>query len=424
MSEHISKNKLRFLLFRIPWYLDSLRFLGPSKFRKSRLPPATRWRLKSAEWHGGGSRADRAGSCAAEWVPEVWEIAAHFSNNRSLRDITAPPRWQVAVCKPCCERGGESVGKWWSCLGRTLPLTRWSCSSTCLESWSCTPASLSALSALSKWHLVSAECQTIFCQCCQCSHLCPSIQMILQMHTSLSRGSYCTFAWLPCHQVVVTLAIAVFFSYLGLLGLFGLTKHLGHPGQPCHLGHLGHGHLSLLFQPRRLAHAGQLVVSGRDVSQSYRGCTSLAFVLFSCSHPGLGHLAKYLDISKIWLWHNFLCFGLQQNVEIAPMSTCLNVIASDSLKLLDCYKMKNKMIFFWRCETSIHITFKYQHYRHFAEISLLLTYFLKYSFRKWLWFVHSICLQSGNILNGCGLSALFCHNARNQCGVDASSCGF
>ena len=170
--------------------------------------------------------------------------------------------------------------------------------------------------------------------------------MILQTHTSLSRSSYCTFAWLPCHQAVVTLVIAVFFSYLGLLGLFGHTGHLGHPGQPCHLGHLGHGHLALLLQPWRLAHAGQLVVSGRDVSQSYRGCTSLAFVLFSCSHPGVGHLAKYLDISKIWLWHNFLCFGLQQNVEIAPMSTCLNVIASDSLKLLDLYKMKNKTKFF------------------------------------------------------------------------------
>ena len=77
-----------------------------------------------------------------------------------------------------------------------------------------------------------------------------------------SRGSYCTFAgfvklWL--------LALAIFFSYLGLLGLFGLTKHLGHPGQPCHLGHLGHGHLTLLLQPQRRAHAGQLVVSGRDV---------------------------------------------------------------------------------------------------------------------------------------------------------------
>ena len=49
------------------------------------------------------------------------------------------------------------------------------------------------------------------------------------------------------HQVVVTLAKAVFFSYLGLLGLFGHSGHLGHPGQPCHLGHLGHGHLALLF---------------------------------------------------------------------------------------------------------------------------------------------------------------------------------
>ena len=98
---------------------------------------------------------------------------------------------------------------------------------------------------------------------------------------------------------MVALAIAVLFSYLGLLGLFGLTRHLGHPGQPCHLEHLGHGHLAVLLQPRRLAHAGQLVVSRRDVSQSYRGCTCLAFVLFSCSHPGVGHLAKYLDISKI-----------------------------------------------------------------------------------------------------------------------------
>ena len=71
--------------------------------------------------------------------------------------------------------------------------------------------------------------------------------MILQTHTSGSRGSYCTFAWLPCHQVVVALVIAVFFSCLGLLGLFGHTRHLGHPGQPCHLGHLGHGHLALLF---------------------------------------------------------------------------------------------------------------------------------------------------------------------------------
>ena len=159
------------------------------------------------------------------------------------------------------------------------------------------------------------------------------------------------FSWFILHfcwvcKVVVTLALAIFFSYLGLLGLFGHTRHLGHPGQPCHLGHLGHCHLALLLQPRRLAHAGQLVVSGRDVSQFYRGCTCLAFVLFSCSHPGVGHLAKYLDISKIWLWHNFLCFGLQQNVEIAPMSTCLNVIAWDSLKLLDCYKMKNKTKFY------------------------------------------------------------------------------
>ena len=38
--------------------------------------------------------------------------------------------------------------------------------------------------------------------------------------------------------------------------------------------------------------------------------------------------------------------GFSKNVEIAPMSTCLNVIASDSLKLLDCYMMKNKMKIF------------------------------------------------------------------------------
>ena len=184
--------------------------------------------------------------------------------------------------------------------------------------------------------------------------------MILQMHTSLSRGSYCTFAWLPCHQVVVTLAIAVFFSYLGLLGLFGLTKHLGHPGQPCHLGHLGHGHLALLLQPRRLAHAGHLVVSGRDVSQSYRGCTSLAFVLFSCSHPGVGHLAKYLDISKIWLWHNFLCFGLQQK---CGNSADVNLFKCYCLRLPEiAWLLQDEKHFFWRCETSIHITFNYQHY--------------------------------------------------------------
>ena len=46
--------------------------------------------------------------CASGLSPER---LLRTSNNRSLRDITAPPRWQVAVCKQG-ERGEESVGKW------------------------------------------------------------------------------------------------------------------------------------------------------------------------------------------------------------------------------------------------------------------------------------------------------------------------
>ena len=62
-------------------FISYLCILGFQDFLlSSRLPPATRWRLKSAEWHGGGSGADRAGSCAALCLrlSEAREIAAHF----------------------------------------------------------------------------------------------------------------------------------------------------------------------------------------------------------------------------------------------------------------------------------------------------------------------------------------------------------
>ena len=61
---------------------------------------------------------------------------------------------------------------------------------------------------------------------------------------------------------------------------------------------------------------------------------------------GLGTLRNIWTSAKSDYDTTSYVLGFSKNVEIAPMSTCLNVIASSSLKLLDCYKKKNKINFF------------------------------------------------------------------------------
>ena len=232
MSEHISKNKLRdpthycvryqIVIISnslISWFLKiSWSLQIPQKSSSS---AATRWRLKSAEWHGGGSGADRAGSCAALCLrSQSREIAAHFEQPIIARHHCAT---EVA--------GGSVQARW----------KRWrKCWKVVILSWPHAASHQVKLPLHLSGELIMHSCILVIFVCfvLVAINKCRMPTNLLSMLSMFSppddlTDAHVWFSWFILHfcwvcKVVVTLALAIFFSYLGLLGLFGHTRHRPH----------------------------------------------------------------------------------------------------------------------------------------------------------------------------------------------------